>query len=672
MKRARVSFLAILGVLLLSGCGPQSGNSENHSLSSEKGDSQETPDSSASSKSEGASSASSSSAVPTKATITGIEAVDNMKNYMVGETFNSVADLTINLLFSDGSKKDISKKPSYYAISMKDPSGDNFNPVNRFTKTGTYTFQLTYKGNTSLSTNVLSFTVEEQTSQKLTAKAPENTTFSYRDLDASCLDSYCLQPQGNVPVLVIPVEFTDYPFSKTPYGADYLSAINRAFNGKGKSETGYWESVASYYQKASVGKLNLSFDVAPAYEMRMTTSQFLNSGGTAVSAGQSAVQDYLADNGSTATQKYDLDHDGYMDSVWFVYSAPDFTNGSYSSNVQDIFWAFCTSGGGQASNVESPGLHNLAWASVDFLYDQIAAPAVDPHVWVHETGHLLSLPDYYSYDMHNSAVTTGPQGGLCMMDLNIGDQDSFSKMALGWVTPYVVTDSCTVTIKPNESSGDCIVLADHWNGTAFDEYLVLDLQTPTGVNESDASASYNTRPMYYSYPGIRMLHVDSRLGAFSYDAPSTSDTWTNPIKNSVTGDYYCDDGTVESLVKAGTNIPRIGSTTVTVGGGTTTTTCGYTIINANSASRSRVQEAPYTTNRQLSLIGADGLNCEIDDTYGSNDSLFKTGDSWSMAKKGTNFFGTIPGKFNNGNLLRYAFTVLSCDMNSATIQFRKY
>jgi ABC-type uncharacterized transport system auxiliary subunit len=70
MKRARVSFLAILGVLLLSGCGPQSGNSENHSLSSEKGDSQETPDSSASSKSEGASSASSSSAVPTKATIT--------------------------------------------------------------------------------------------------------------------------------------------------------------------------------------------------------------------------------------------------------------------------------------------------------------------------------------------------------------------------------------------------------------------------------------------------------------------------------------------------------------------------------------------------------------------------------------------------------------------------
>ena len=94
-----------------------------------------------------------------------------------------------------------------------------------------------------------------------------------------------------------------------------------------------------------------------------------------------------------------------------------------------------------------------------------------------------------------------------MMDLNIGDQDSFSKMALGWVTPYVVTDSCTVTIKPNESSGDCIVLADHWNGTAFDEYLVLDLQTPTGVNESDASASYNTRPMYYSYPGIRMLHV---------------------------------------------------------------------------------------------------------------------------------------------------------------------
>ena len=43
-----------------------------------------------------------------------------------------------------------------------------------------------------------------------------------------------------------------------------------------------------------------------------------------------------------------------------------------------------------------------------------------------------------------------------------------------------------------------------------------------------------------------------------------------------------------------------------------------------------------------------------------------------MARKGSKYFTTNPGHFNNGNKLSWVVTVLECDANSATLQFRKY
>ena len=138
---------------------------------------------------------------------------------------------------------------------------------------------------------------------------------------------------------------------------------------------------------------------------------------------------------------------------------------------------------------------------------------VDAHTLIHETGHLLGLEDYYDYD-----GKMGTAGGLDMMDNNIGDHTAYSKYSLGWTNPYVVTGDSEITIKPFESSGDMILIKDDWNHSAMDEYLLIEFYTPTGLNAKDAEAKYaGIYPIMFQKPGIKVYHIDSRLGYFEHD-----------------------------------------------------------------------------------------------------------------------------------------------------------
>ena len=59
-----------------------------------------------------------------------------------------------------------------------------------------------------------------------------------------------------------------------------------------------------------------------------------------------------------------------------------------------------------------------------------------------------------------------------------------------------------------------ILLTPEWNehNSPFDEYLLLEYYTPTGLNELDSRIPYKSRPLVYNIPGIKMYHIDNRLG----------------------------------------------------------------------------------------------------------------------------------------------------------------
>ena len=310
--------------------------------------------------------------------------------------------------------------------------------------------------------------------------------------------------------LVIPIELSDYPFSDST-----LDDLDPLFNGKGKEDTGYWESLSSYYSKASFGIFNPHFEIADKFELGLTAAELANHpmGNGIYSQSQiplrRAVEDYREKYGNEALQDFDGDGDGLLDGVIMIYSCPDYSRSRDIAKIStDLYWAFCfwDTGNYGYANPAKPIANAYFWASYDFNYEAVRSPKVDAHTLIHEFGHMLGLDDYYSYDENRS-----PAGGGIMMDHNIGDHDIFSKLALGWVDPYVVSGEATVTIKPSYSSGEAVILAPHWNGTAFDEYLVMELYVPEGLNEQDAKTSYPGRYKLPSEPGIRMYHVDSRV-----------------------------------------------------------------------------------------------------------------------------------------------------------------
>jgi len=592
----------------------------------------------------------------------------------VGECFDSVYDLNVTLRYSDGGKMDVSRRPFYFNALISDAKNNTYSSKTPFTTPGAYTLQLQYRGDLSLKSNLIPISVVPADAPVLTLRKDATANFTYENLVSTTNNADYLAPSGDINCLVIPVNVKDFPFAEQSYKDDYRKAIDEAFNGQGKTDTSYWESVSSFYEKSSYGKLKLHFDIADVYDPDRTSQDLLKDNGIDLSFSGSlpiineALTDYINRNGSGCTQKYDNNHDGYVDGLWLIYSAPDCSVYDYGSKNALFYWAV-TGSTPSGADPQTPKLCSFSWASFDFLYKFVGAPKVDAHTLIHETGHLLSLPDYYSYDL-SSGIASGPQGGLAMMDLNIGDHDAFSKVALGWSDPYVVEDNCTITIKPQEDNGDCILLSDHWNGTAFDEYLLLDLQNGSGLSELDASSSYDRRPAYYSMPGIRMLHVDARLGAFKYAFAGENGNGTGylPYQDSTQGDFYCTDEQVEALAQLSA-LPEASNDPAVPYAERSAT---YSIINANSATRSLIKGLPYSSYHELSLIGADNINPEIDDTYGHNASLFHAGDSWSLSRRGAYFFTNGGYKLNNGNRLNWVMNVLSCDSNSATIQFRKY
>ncbi len=297
---------------------------------------------------------------------------------------------------------------------------------------------------------------------------------------------------GSPKVLVIPVEFTD---ASAP--ANMVETIKTAFFGTSE-ETG-WESLTSYYQKASFGKLNISGDVLPVYSTGKKSSYYdgIENGDYEIIKAALTYYDSTIDY-----SKYDSDGDGYIDAIYLVYTCE-----INRTDDDSMWWAYTyeyfTDDVEYYDNVEADF---YLLAGYDFLFETFASGKsvkYNLETFIHETGHLLGLDDYYDTDS-----SKGPNGGLGggdMMDYNVGDHNAFSKAILGWIQPLIMgEDSATITLKSFGSSGDALIIPKNWNGTYFDEYYIVDFYTPDGLNEVEAGYSG-----LFSSSGIRIYHIDA-------------------------------------------------------------------------------------------------------------------------------------------------------------------
>ena len=328
---------------------------------------------------------------------------------------------------------------------------------------------------------------------------------------------------GVIKPLVIPVWFKDSTsFISQSKKEAVREDIRKAYFGSEK-ETG-WHSVRSFYEKESDGRLDLDGVVSNWYEINSSYKNYFSlDDGSTEKLVEKAVDWYFTTTGESR-RDYDADGNGFIDGVFLIYAAADYF--AMDDDRAENLWAYCSWLGDETKrNALLPGPNTFFWASYDFMYGNNLAEtrtgkrfyggdtrycSVDAHTYIHEMGHVLGLDDYYDYGENSYS----PAGAFSMQDYNVGGHDPYSLFALGYADPYIPKESCEISLRPFQLNHDLLLLTPDWNeyDSPFDEYLLLELYTPAGLNRFDSEHYYmNQYPHGPNAAGIRVWHVDGRL-----------------------------------------------------------------------------------------------------------------------------------------------------------------
>lgn len=446
---------------------------------------------------------------------------------------------------------------------------------------------------------------------------------------------------GEPKLLIIPVWFSNSD-TFIANKANVRSDIEAAYLGNNE-QTG-WRSVSSFYEEESKGIVKLTGTVTDWYSYNQTyqtVGDRYSGQSYTVDILEKAVDWFFTNNPTESKSSYDTNGDGYLDGIIMIYAAPDYD--SLGDESYKNLWAYCSwlmEGSGTQSD---PNPNVFFWASYDFMYGSNVAYSrtgkfsygrgdttycsLDAHCFTHEMGHVLGLQDYYDYSNYNYS----PAAGFSMQDYNVGGHDPYSVMAYGWANPYIPTTSRTITINDFQSSHDLILLANHTVTSPFDEYILLELYSPTGLNQYDSNHCYRS-----SYPqgpnvyGLRVWHVDARLTYWNGSGWSSNFT-TNPTKGNV---YHAMANTHGGMDMNGT---PMGS--------------AYYDYNLLQLIRNDVSET-YTPSSTL-----------------ESSHLFKQSSTFSLSKFNSQF--VKDNLMNDGKALGWTFSVTSISGNKATISVVK-
>jgi M6 family metalloprotease-like protein len=498
-----------------------------------------------------------------------------------------------------------------------------------------------------VSTDIVSFSVVASNP----VSATEGHGYVSKDVSSSSVSNYTnlsalgqspLGSKGTKKILVVPVYFT----GGTSFTSSELTAISDAYNGAASS-TG-WQSLSSFYQTSSYGSLDIVATIASAYRCTQTESQFQSA---AVSSGYEQTVAKLGNTiltslaSSLTLSNYDADQDGYLDGFEMVYKGTKTWDGQDGS-ATEVWWNYTSFSSQGKGTSASPKTGIFFWSQYSLLTDNFYSPNIDCHTLIHETGHMLGLDDYYSYDDDGS-----PTAMCDMMDFNIGDHNAYSKMLLGWIKPKYIDGSesdFTLSLSSFTEKGDCIVLrntsTDPWNQTPFDEYLLLQYYTPTGLNELDATgypewANYGVGGLYKK-AGLQVFHVDSRVA-------TTYGEYTDSLSTS--GIFLPENNTPSYAVDIEASLKN----------GKTTYNSPYKKLKALPATGKDVY---MNENNYKSYLGAQTTLFGTA-SYGCGSTFY---DSYAMSALFAN--GT---SFDDGSTLNYNFNVQEQTDSSITLHFVK-
>lgn len=234
---------------------------------------------------------------------------------------------------------------------------------------------------------------------------------------------------GTVKALVIRVGFKDYPL----YVEEENTKEDISGEEAGKKDSGFcltkdeirdhflgdapgsesqypYESLSAYYRRSSYGKLKIELGEIIDYSSVNDRDHYAEK-----EVGEKEIElmreilDYIEDE--VDLSDYDSDKDGVADAVYVFYS------GRPGPSVSKTFSPHCRNCSDHDLSLKGTKLTHFVMTGME-----------DKSTLMHETGHLLGLPDYYSRTVGDALFGTSD-----MMYDNSGDHNGFSKWILGWL-----------------------------------------------------------------------------------------------------------------------------------------------------------------------------------------------------------------------------------------------
>lgn len=438
-----------------------------------------------------------------------------------------------------------------------------------------------------------------------------------------------VDPTGDLHVMVLPILFSDQSWNEAD--EDELKKLLGKVIDEAGVVTEYeafsgQETLSSYFEKSSYGKLHIDYFVAKPYEFKTSWGEnFTFEEGRERSLDEGIICEFAnwINEQYDDLSGFDRDGNGLFDAV-IVVNPGDMTGYTeYNRTGMGYAVEYRNSYGPELARTDGElGINYLACCTLGALHEGGIRGVNDYNIstFVHEFSHEMGLIDYY--DVNGKGISA--IGSFDMQDHNTGDWNAYSKYAVGWIEPKVVLPSqldadgsVEITINAYATSGDCIVIptkqseAEGIANIPFSEYILVDLFTSEGLYSKDA-AIYKLDGV----SGVRMYHVDARC--------------EERVLKSIKGEEY------------------------TVG--------THHFTNAYNAANKYA----------LSLIQASGktnlldINSHIMDV--AKDDFFKAGSSFSVKKFGTYFDN---GKMNDGSDFPYTVTVKSISNGQAVIQISK-
>lgn len=310
-------------------------------------------------------------------------------------------------------------------------------------------------------------------------------------------------------LLVILVEYSDLSFTYTRQQFENL------FNQIGYTANSSTGSVRDYFAASSYGKLDLQSTVVGPFTLPNTQKFYgeKTANMNDINSKQMIIDACNLADPSVDFSIYDNDQNLIVDGVHIVYAG----QGEHNGGGTNAIWAHRSKLGPQ-DFVSNEGIRIIDYSCASEKRSSSAMSGVGVHS--HEFGHVLGLWDYYDSDYQANGISK-TFGEYDIMDAGAYNNaektppiyNAYSKIFLGWATPYIIDSNMLMDITSVHSTDSALIY--QINTPTEGEYFLIENKDYTGWNRHVVAMDYYINTSGVTN-GLMVLHIDESPNALGW------------------------------------------------------------------------------------------------------------------------------------------------------------